>query len=322
MGWFDAFDIGDIISGVSAIGGIASDVLNYNQASNAQDLARQQIGQNAALTEASLAPRTDAYGNRYGYDPAKKEWFIELTDGTKKILSEQQAAQLFQLQNFNKEAPLDQAERAELRTQRGTERQAADGMLREFTTTQGPQLDQLQALFRKAAADEIGKQYDNTQTHVVNQALRSGTSAAPILAAMQKQRSADVGSARTKAEIDALSAFDTTSANRQSRLLGGYNTLATRGANVGNAAFSPTSPGVSVDQMATQAGSLGGGAGGSAAYIGAAAGPTFNFEGLGQSLGTLLKTPGVQGLFPTGKPTSGDATSSFLGSTYKDGGYF
>lgn len=188
------FDFSSILNNIGAIGGIAGGVMDMLNSSSNSKTAKQAQKTNELVVSAALAPQVDARGNRYGYDRETGQWFIQLTDGTKRLIDASDALTMLQLSN-------------------------AAGAQNEYANTRGYSLPDMQALYRRTAEGEIDRQYKDTEQSVVNQALRSGTSAGSIIDQLMKGRSRDASLARLNAEKEALTDFENLQGARTNRLM-------------------------------------------------------------------------------------------------------
>lgn len=204
--------------------GAQRDALNSAQGAS----ALQGVLAQRAL-DAQLAPVQDIYGNRTTYDPTAG-WNTTAAPNIRAVLE----------QNIRNEQSRAN-ELPGLAERRGQEGQAADSLLREFTTTQSPySLEGVRADLLGGARDSVNRAYEDTIGPVATQAVRSGESGLDIAGQLASRRAKDLASAEGQARIAAPGQFESLNASRNARLLDPYNMLATRASNVDNAPFSPS----------------------------------------------------------------------------------
>lgn len=261
--------IGGILGGAGSIFGAISGSRNQ---SRANDIAAENSALQAALAREMLdlqtAPRTNARGDVYGYDP-ERGWYVDLSPLGQQLQSASDSEELARLTTDSAERRVGLLENARRRIREGVE---ADSLLDRFG---GPSVytpEGTVGLFRQRATQGIEDRYNDLSNRVTTQALRSGTNAGSILADLAEQQSRDVSRAMIDAEIDGMSFGQNLEDNRLNNLLNQYGMLAGRASNIDDAPFVPTSVGTNAENanLASSRAAIGAGQIGSAGSQGAA----------------------------------------------------
>lgn len=224
-------------------GGLASGIMGQRaQARQAQaqlNLGYEQLYLQRRLArlqeEMARAGSTDARGNKVEYVPGVG-WVETPSDRTRALMDASDTEELLRLVQ---DQPRERIIRELSMPRRVGEASLADARQREFANTQGRSRDTLEGLLMESNLAHINDPIDTIQNNISVQALRSGSSAAPIIEALAQRGARDTRSAIADARLGAENLYQTERAGRESMLLDPYNMLATRAQQPGDVAFQP-----------------------------------------------------------------------------------
>lgn len=229
----DPVSIGLGVAGVAA--GLYSDSKNrkaakeQNQIQNALNARSQALAEK--MNQQGMATQVDANGNITYYDEGTNTWRTVLAEQQKQI---NDASNLELLRSLSIDAPMARGEALRNSQTRMLEASSA-GSLRDQmdnkiagkgNTTPGQIASSLR-LSRNAAVDHA---FDDTQTALTTQALRTGTGVSGIGAGLAKSRAAALAQIMGNPELEGMQASRDFNATDLSNSINNYGTVANRAA--------------------------------------------------------------------------------------------
>lgn len=283
---FDISDIGSLIGAGSSLFSAVNDASNKSQAnSNAQTNVDAVSALRQQMLQAALAKSTDARGTVQGYDPTRG-WYTDLSPTAQALQTGQDSATL---QRMATDAPI--------RQQSGD---AAQGYLAQLAGPQPYSRAGITGDIANSSLIGLNQGYKNVTDAATTQALRSGTSAAPILQALASRQGQDYSKALSDANVQGANTYENLATSNANRVGGLYSKTANVADTIG------TGPGISDTGIASgaatqQAGAKQGvnNAGGAGGQIGnqATAGadatlsaPNLNIDQAGAAGGSIFDT--------------------------------
>lgn len=239
-----------LLAGIGGLLGTAGTIYGAYSASRnqreANKIAQQSAAEQAALSQRMLdmqsAPRVNARGDRSGFENG--QWFVDLSPMGQSLQNASDEEELLRLVNDLSMRRSGIERNFERRSDEGV---YADQLLRQLS---GPEVYTPEGMadrFQTLAAKGISDRYDDITNRTTTQALRTGTSAAPILASLGQQQADDMVTAMLQAEIQGLGFGQQLEQGRTGNLLNQYNTMASRASNIDDTPFAPSTAGVNAE---------------------------------------------------------------------------
>lgn len=208
---------------------------NQSQNNDTLNAVKALIGQSTnglnTVSNAAMGPLTTARGDVISYNP-QTGYTPQLSDRSNQILN---ASDANTLATLLQELPQEQAGQNANFARRGQESSVASGMLGGVNQQDPYNLQSMTDNLTQQALAGVANAYKDETGRLEGQALRSGTSAEPIVNALMHQRSLDTTNAILQAQQQGISnynAAETGFQGQQTSRVGNYNTIANRASNV------------------------------------------------------------------------------------------
>ena len=210
--------VGSTIAGTLGRGNTTADrgqAIGLAQLQDARNNDQYQKALSTLIAQRSIAGAQDEYGSGMQYDPATNTWVSKLGAQPKAVQDAADLAAISRNTTDLRQAQAANTQAAQRATDAGP---VADTALRNLRDNRDMPVGTLAGLLQQRATDAARATFDPLTADTLRSYQRTGTAAAPVMAALGKQQFESLRDTLANSQIQAMTNVDDINANRRRSL--------------------------------------------------------------------------------------------------------